>query len=242
MPFTFSHPAIVLPAMGIKRPWVSMSGLIIGSIAPDFEYFIKMKLSGRYSHSIEGMFLLDLPIACVIIILFHGVVKKPLIDNLPNYFYARLITLRDFDFFDHMSKYFLSIVCCMLVGIASHILWDSFTHANAFEDRVPFLAQPVFIGGAFEVPLFRVLQHVSTVVGAGFIMLVFHRLARQQQNNFPGARFWVICFVVASIVFSIRSFIDFEYLGDIVTSLISAGILGLIVASLYLRVKGRPIS
>jgi hypothetical protein len=219
-----------------------MSALVIGSVTPDFEYFIKMKLSGRYSHSIEGMFLMDLPIACVIVIVFHGVVKKPLIDNLPNYFYERLIRLRNFDFLDHMRKHFISVISCVLIGIASHILWDSFTHANAFEVRLPFLSQQVYIPGVFKVPLFRILQHVSTAIGAGFILLVFHRLPRQQKRNFPRIKFWSICFVIASIAFMLRSMIGFEYLGDIVSSVISAGILGLIVASLFSRAKGKPVS
>jgi len=43
MPFTFSHPAIVLPLATLRRQWISATGLIIGSITPDFEYFIRMK-------------------------------------------------------------------------------------------------------------------------------------------------------------------------------------------------------
>ncbi|WP_262496247.1 DUF4184 family protein [Flavobacterium piscis] len=39
MPFTFSHPAIILPLKYLPKNWISLTGLIIGSLTPDFEYF-----------------------------------------------------------------------------------------------------------------------------------------------------------------------------------------------------------
>jgi hypothetical protein len=42
MPFTFAHPAIVLPLKHLPKRWYSLTGLIIGSMTPDFEYFIRM--------------------------------------------------------------------------------------------------------------------------------------------------------------------------------------------------------
>ena len=39
MPFTFSYPAIVLPLTYLPRRWFSLTGLIIGSLTPDFEDF-----------------------------------------------------------------------------------------------------------------------------------------------------------------------------------------------------------
>src|SRR5687767_3641458 len=124
MPFIFSHPAIVLPFLKVRHVSVSMSALVIGSITPDFEYIIKMKATGRYGHSLEGIFLLDLPIACAIAVVFHLLVKTPAINNMPDYLCKRLITLRDFDFLAYIKKHCLSFIICLLIGIASHILWD----------------------------------------------------------------------------------------------------------------------
>ena len=234
MPFTFSHPAIVLPFLKIRRTWVSMSGLIIGSMTPDFEYLIKMKLSGRYAHSLEGMFLFDLPVACVIAFVFHFLVKEPLINNLPNYFYKRLIPLKDFDFLTYVRSHFLGFACCLLIGIGSHILWDGFTHANEFEKNIPLLNLSVPIGSV-KLPLFRVLQHVSTAVGAAFIFLIFHRQPVQPGKNSPSYIFWIIVLVLASVAFTIRASYTFEYLGDIVCTIMSSGIIGLITASFFSR-------
>lgn len=237
MPFTFSHPAIVLPFLRIKHQSLSMSGLIIGSLTPDFEYFIRMKLSGRYSHSLEGMFLLDVPVAIVIAVIFHQLVKRPLIDNLPGYFYGRLLPLRDFNFPSYLRKHFWGFLLCLVVGIGSHIFWDGFTHSNEFfVERIAFLSTPITIGGT-DVPLFRYLQHFSTFLGGIAIVFVFHQSSNQIVENKPSYRYWLITVFVAAIMFSLRALLTFEYFGDIVASIISSVLTGLIVSSLIYRFR-----
>jgi len=237
MPFTFSHPAIVLPFLKIRHASISMSALIIGSITPDFEYFIRMKLSGRYSHSLEGMFFLDLPLACIIALTFHQVVKKSLIDNLPGYFYTRLVSLRNFEFTSYLRQYLWLFLLWLLIGIASHILWDSFTHANSyFVDYISFLSTPIAIDGFPQWPLFRYLQHASTIVGGGFLIVFFHRLPKDEQKNNVSIKFWIILVMIAVIAFTVRASFGFEYLGDIVTVIISSVFIGLITSSILIRI------
>lgn len=237
MPFTFSHPAIVLPFFKIRHASVSMSALIIGTMTPDFEYFIRMKLSGRYSHTLEGMFFFDLPVACSIAIIFHLLVKKPLIDNMPGYFSSRLTDLRNFDFVSYLRQYLFPFLLCLLVGIASHIFWDSFTHANSyFVDHVDFLSTPVFIDGVPQAPLFRYMQHGSTIMGGGFIVVFFHRQRKIEQENKSSLKFWIILMLIAVATFTLRASLGFEYFGDIVTVIISAGIIGLIAASIFAQI------
>ncbi|OTG97935.1 hypothetical protein B9T24_00750 [Acinetobacter sp. ANC 4654] len=45
MPFTFSHTAAVF----LFKPWLnklSLTGLALGCMAPDFEYFLRMRMQG----------------------------------------------------------------------------------------------------------------------------------------------------------------------------------------------------
>lgn len=53
MPFTFSHPSIVLPLTYLPKKWISLTGIVIGSLTPDFEYFLRMKIQSTYSHTIH---------------------------------------------------------------------------------------------------------------------------------------------------------------------------------------------
>jgi hypothetical protein len=51
MPFTASHPAIILPLIYLPGKWISLTGLVIGSMTPDFEYFERMSVQSDYSYS-----------------------------------------------------------------------------------------------------------------------------------------------------------------------------------------------
>lgn len=238
MPFTFSHPALVLPFLRLRSASVSMSALVIGSITPDFEYFIKMKLSGRFSHSLQGIFLLDLPIAIVICILFHQVVKRSLIDNLPKFMFGRLFSLRNFGLLPYLTQHYFAFILCLVTGITSHILWDSFTHSNSyFVNNIEILSAPVLVDGLPEFPLYRFLQHGSTLIGACCILIIFLKMPPVDKSNNPSYKFWTILFLIAILVFTLRASLGFEYFGDIVTCIISSGLVGLLVVSSYFRLS-----
>ncbi|OCG29518.1 hypothetical protein A9G45_00975 [Gilliamella sp. HK2] len=108
MPFTFAHPAIILPLY--KKPHLfSMTALIIGSMAPDFEYFLRMEVKNTLSHSLAGIFLFDLSMTLVMTYIFHFIVRNTLIKNLPNFFYRRFANSLIFNW----NKY-----CCQHWGVA----------------------------------------------------------------------------------------------------------------------------
>jgi hypothetical protein len=235
MPFTAAHPAIILPFARVKK--IPLSVLVIGSLTPDFEYFIKMKLTGRYSHTLEGMFLFDLPVAFILWLIFHQVIKKPLIKNLPVYFKGRLLSLKKFDFIAHMKANLLYIIIGFLIGIFSHIVWDSFTHAKeVFVLRWDWLSQPLFSDFP-KLPAYKVLQHTSTLVGSIIIVWYFHHLPQQPCNLTVKKSYWLIFILVAILAFSIRAWFTFEYFGDIVATALSASCIGIIFSSVIYRLR-----
>jgi hypothetical protein len=236
MPFTFSHPAIVLPLARIKGRFISASALVVGSMAPDFEYFIKMKLSGRFSHTFPGAFLFCLPVAFLVLVIFHLIVKRPLINSLPTAIFARFTALRDFDFIASLKKYPLNYLACLLVGIFSHLLWDSFTHAHHYMvDHVQWLSYPVAIPGLPKWPVFRYLQHVSTCVGGLYIVYFLYRMPALPQINKPNYFYFTLVFLFTILGYAARAYFGFEYLGDHVVSAIGALFLSIIVVSLIFK-------
>jgi hypothetical protein len=56
MPFTFAHPAVVLPGGYLPKQWLSLTGLVVGSRTPDFEYFFRWRVLSLYSHTLAGIF------------------------------------------------------------------------------------------------------------------------------------------------------------------------------------------
>lgn len=238
MPFTFSHPAIVLPLTGLKFRFISASALLVGSMTPDFEYFIKMKLSGRFSHTLPGAFVFCLPVGFLVLALFHLVVKRPLINSLPTYFYSRLIRLRDLNFINSLREHVMAYVACLLTGIFSHLLWDSFTHANHFMVRhLAWLSLPVNLPGLPNLPLFRYLQHLSTVAGGIYLLYFFHRMPKEKQTNQMNIRYWISVVLCTLLIYWVRANFGFEYLGDKVSSAIGALFISLILISIFTNIR-----
>src|SRR5581483_4447682 len=128
MPFTLSHAAAALP---LRRLKLVTSALVIGTLAPDFEYFLRLSPDDGYGHTLQGTFVLTLPLAIVTLALFHAFVKVPLAGLFPDNVERRLINhINEFRFAG--GARFALIVVSILTGIATHLAWDSFTHSGTW--------------------------------------------------------------------------------------------------------------
>lgn len=56
MPFTLAHPAAVV---FFKNKKFNLTALILGSMAPDFIYFLNFRPYGNLGHQILGFFILN---------------------------------------------------------------------------------------------------------------------------------------------------------------------------------------
>lgn len=174
MPFTFAHPAIVLPFY--KNRWFSFTALVFGSMSPDFEYFLRMQPYSVYSHTIAGLFFFNLPLVIVISFLFHEVVKGPMLASMPELSRKGLLPLAMTAWRPTSWRSIVIFAYSALLGSLSHMVWDSFTHQGAyFVDRLPFLQETLHVMGR-EVPMFKLFQHGSTLLGLGAIALLLIRL------------------------------------------------------------------
>jgi hypothetical protein len=132
MPFTFSHPALVLPLYAAGKKYLSLSGLVMGSMAPDFEYFFRMKKGiSYYSHSPAGLLYFNLPLSLGLLFLFHEIVRNPLIFHLPPWLFKRFYVYHAFQWRTYFKKHWLAVVVSVLAGAITHLGWDWLTHANA---------------------------------------------------------------------------------------------------------------
>ena len=171
MPFTFAHPAVVLPINRVFRTSLSLTGLVIGSMVPDFEGFILVTDIKTYSHTWHGMFWLDIPLGIAIAFLFHAIVRDPLIDNLPIFFRRRLVGYKRLQWNSYFSRHWPNVILALFIGIFSHLVWDDFTHLNGFFVRhIPFLHQWYYIAGK-PYPVYKMLQLGTSVLGVLAILI-----------------------------------------------------------------------
>ena len=232
MPFTFSHPAIVLPLTFLPRQWFSLTGLVIGSLTPDFEYFIRMRVQSNYSHNIYGLFWFDLPLGLLLAFIYHNIVRDSLFNNLPTNLKSRLSKFKLFDWNSYFKQNWFVILISILIGAVSHLFWDSFTHDNGyFVQTIPALTSTIELFG-IQLPPFKILQYLSTLLGG--IAIVFALFKLQADKNIAGQlnlRYWGIVTTLILAIISVRllSGLNYKLYGHLIVTAISAGLISLIL-------------
>jgi hypothetical protein len=240
MPFTFSHPAIVLPLSYLPKKWISLTGLIVGSITPDFEYFLRMKVQSNYSHTICGIFWFDLPLAILLTFIFHNVVRNDLFNNIPAILRERLLKFKQLAWNDYFKKNLIAVLISIIAGICSHLIWDSFTHANGyFVKGIPALTNQVKFFN-IDIPVFKIVQHASTLIGGLIIVFALLKMpAANKVNRTINLRYWGFVILSSLVIISIRLFTGLNYLqyGNLIVTAISAVMIGLILTPLVISQK-----
>ncbi|MFI1865269.1 DUF4184 family protein [Streptomyces jumonjinensis] len=196
MPFTLSHPAAVLPLL--RRPFVP-AALVAGAMAPDAPYFLQTLgiqlsagvwyepyLNATTSHSPTGVLTVTLPFTLALLAGYH-LLRGPLTALLP----ARLApptpeppAPAPSRGAAHRARHGGWLVLSALIGIATHLVWDSFTHVDGYVvTRAAFLSEPA-LGG---LTVARVLQHMSTVIGLAALAVHLVRRRLRPGAGRPGA-------------------------------------------------------
>ena len=175
MPFTVSHAAAVLPLHALSKSRLPLSALMIGSMSPDFSYFVP-QYAGVPTHSIAGLFWFCWPAGLAAWLLFVCVLQRPTIALLPRAWQPSISPTAAKITVSALALASVSI----LMGAATHVLWDSFTHARTpVVDAIPQLRTMVQVGPA-TIRLSNLLQHVSTIFGLA--VLAFWSMSRLRRR------------------------------------------------------------
>lgn len=238
MPFTFSHPAIVVPLTYLPKHWFSLTGLVIGSLTPDFEYFLRMRIKSNFSHTIDGLFWFDLPLGLLLAFVFHNIVRDSLFQNLPNELKKRLLVYIKFDWNGHFKKNWFVVFISILIGAASHLFWDSFTHHHGyFVQIIPILQSSVEVIGQ-QIPVLKILQHISSVLGGLIIVLAIYKLpANKIEKADINSRYWILIFGFVTTIIATRLLTGLEMTqyGNVIVTFISAVLIASILTPWFLR-------
>ncbi|MGB0839045.1 MAG: DUF4184 family protein [Chitinophagales bacterium] len=232
MPFTFSHPAVVLPLKRVFGKWLSLTGLIVGSLMPDFEYFIRMKIQSEYSHTFLGTLWFNLPLGIICCLIFHQIIKQPFIDNSPAIVQRRFAELKNSNWIAYFRKKWLIVGISIIIGAYSHILWDSFTHHNAYFVNLLQLDHTI---GSLNIPIFKVLQHGSTLFGGVYLLYYVWNLEAQAVKVVkPKLNYWIgiVLITVGILMYKLMTGLSFSAYGNVIVSGIMAAMIATIVMSL----------
>lgn len=208
MPLTTSHPAAIIP---LRRLNLDLSAMVIGSMTPDFVYFIPGCLPlSDYSHTLAGTLILGIPLGLAMLSIFHYLLKYPALSLMPGAHQSRLFRVTGpYIFFP--ARRFLLIAASLWTGELTHVVWDSFTHLDGWVVmRVAALKTTLVIPGfpgLTDITVYRVLQHGSTV--AGMLLLAWFYIGWYRKTK-PAAiprektvtRWQKITVVVSMVVFA----------------------------------------
>jgi hypothetical protein len=199
MPFTFAHPAAILPLR--RSRFLQTVPLIIGSLVPDLPYFFPARI-GRAAfpdtHTLYGSFLTDLPLGMTLLVLTL-LLREPLTVLLGAR--VRWICLRSIERFNARPLHWPIALLSILIGSWTHIAWDSFTHQTGWTAmRVAALSAPISLFG-WDTATSHLLQYVSSVFGLVILAIWFRSLvvrvpaAVVQDQSRPRARWLVLAMI-----------------------------------------------
>lgn len=237
MPFTLAHPAVVIFS---KNKNFNILGLILGSMAPDFIYFLLFNPSSNLGHTLLGFIILNLPICFLLNYLILKFIKNPFIINLPSKicnYYTYLISC-DFNFKSTKDVFVFTYSC--IVGMLTHIIWDAFTHKTGyFVVNINLLKESIHILG-YQVPFFKLLQHGSTLLGFFVILYYFYTIRRYSNKYIRSNKFqYHLTAISIQILIIILSYLIFKNfgIGRFVVTFINGLFLGYLTSSIIYRYK-----
>lgn len=157
MPFTASHAAAVLP-FGRR---LSASALVIGAMLPDLPFYTPLRMGD--THSLTAMVGVNLLAGLVVFVIWHGFLARPLDWFAPSAIRRRLAPSQQPGLRRRLSTptQALGVVASLLIGQATHLFLDLFTHAGTLVTG----HVTVFEAQVLGMPLYYFLQVALSVVG-----------------------------------------------------------------------------
>lgn len=175
MPFTLSHPAAVLPLHALLGGRAVLSALVVGSLAPDFPYYLGLGWPRATTHSLASLLWWAVPAGWLGHLVFQYGLRRPGVFLLPRALRERL------DPAPHVGGA-LAVTGCLVVGAATHVAWDAFTHGGErLATAWPLLRHEWLVVGGYALWSYSVLQYGSTLFGAAVLVAACaRRLARTE--------------------------------------------------------------
>jgi hypothetical protein len=163
MPFTLAHPVAALPL----RRWLgrlgSISGLAVGSMVPDLAYFPPIGVLRAQSHSLAGIFIYCLPAGLLLWVAYRSLFRPFFLALAPSGLAYRIGPGRVPAW---SIGEWAAVVPSLVLGAATHVFWDGWTHGNGFVVRaLPALQTRIDLFHWYAPKVYTILQHASSFLG-----------------------------------------------------------------------------
>ncbi len=182
MPVTLpAHAAAVLPFFRLFRRGLLPTALVVGACAPDLSYLYAVRGLGLLSHAVPGFVLFCVPMGLAVLVWLEALVLPALRLALPEVGGVQWGRFVSTGGLPRTPLAWGVAAGALVLGAATHILWDGFTHHGMWPADVLYPEVRV-LAGSRELPLARVLQHASSLVGS---LIVLGYMARRYSSLAP---------------------------------------------------------
>ena len=228
VPLTFVHPAAVVPLL--RRRGLVPAALVIGAMTPDFEYFLRLDTVSKVTHTLPGLAYGCVPLGLLALWAWQAVIRDPFVAATPTVVRDRVGHLSSSGV-PHTVWMWLVAGLSVLIGAATHLLWDSFTHPGYLPAQwLGLTASSPVLG----LPWTSVLQRTSDLAGVIVLVVVIARLPRRPvQGSHHPWRFWLVTALTTLALVAGRTLLqpDWLRLSTAVATFIAGGLLGLFAAA-----------
>lgn len=238
MPLTFAHPAVILP-FSRKSKYINFSAMVLGSMAPDFEYFLRGQPLGEIGHTFTGFVFINLPLVALIYFIYHTFVHQTLFNHLP--FFLKGTYTNRLDPSNTLKLIVFSYSA--LFGMFTHVAWDSFTHIDGYMVlEFPAIFTNTYTIYGLNIPLYKFLQHGSTLLGITSIIGYMYFRGLSQKSSKVDTKhilsFWSSLTLLTILFVFLWYLIDYVSIlsyGIIVVRIIDSFLISLLLISLFLK-------
>lgn len=173
MPWTFAHPAAAVLVWRFGGASLPLSGLAMGSLSPDFGYYVGAFGLATHAHTLRGTLEVCVPSAFVLLLIvlrLRGLLVAPLPQP-----HRRAIECLPSPSLQSAANIARMLVA-LWVGAMTHLAWDSFTHAGgAMVSVIAPLRHVLFDVSGRAFATYTILQHVGTLFGIVVIGTAYGR-------------------------------------------------------------------
>jgi Domain of unknown function (DUF4184) len=218
VPFTPAHAIAALP---FRRTRVDLTAMVVGSLSPDFEYFLRLAPHGGFGHTWLGGLVADLPLSLLVLWLYQSYLKAGLYAVAPGLFPFRETERKAAPVARGLRQWAI-VVASILLGAATHIVWDSFTHKDSWPyDHIAFLRAHVPLV-FWRADMCNVLQVASSVAGMVVLVVMWARWVGAERR--PGVplvrRLGIVLAVIALLSAVLRAVAMTHLFGKLVLTII----------------------
>ncbi|MFI1012240.1 DUF4184 family protein [Streptomyces sp. NPDC020965] len=182
MPFTLSHAVAVLPGIrraGTARGPLLASALVMGSLSPDMTYFAAGVVPGamefgNFTHAPVGLLTVDVAVTAALVAMWL-LVRDPLLALLPARWQGRVHAWLRGRPLTVSPATALRFYVSAVIGAATHIGWDAFTHHDRWGTRLLPVLNETFAGfGGYQIAQYG-SSAISLLVLGWFARSALHR-------------------------------------------------------------------